>query len=101
MRPLQGGEVRAVMWGSQDPERPVVSEEEWGFWGGPLGDDSPGGEQVVAIRGATSSAGVSSEGGWGDSQDEPGGWAAARPALASQPFVESPQGILNVEVAGR
>ena len=33
------GELRAVMWESRGPERPVVSEEEWGFQGGPLGDD--------------------------------------------------------------
>lgn len=34
-------------------ERHVVSEERWGFRGGPLGDDRPGGKQVVAMRGAT------------------------------------------------
>lgn len=75
-------------WGSEGcvvgiSERHVVSEEPWGFWGGPLGDDRPGGKQVVAIRGATVLLECKVRGEWGDSQDEPGGWAAARPALAS------------------
>lgn len=80
----------------------MVSEEELGFRGGPLGDDRPGGKPVVWMRGTP----VLLE------RKVRGGWETHRMSLEDAlqlgllwplwPFVESPKGvILNMGVAGR